>query len=146
MNKQQYSKMVKELSPSSPLLTDMLKAFVAGGAVCVLGELLLNFYMTMNLSEISASTFVSITLIFLAQLFTGFGLYEKAAKHIGAGLSVPISGFANAVVSPAIEYHTEGLILGLGAKLFTISGPVIVYGTVASFVAGIFYYIKELIF
>ncbi len=141
MNKHQYSKLVSKYSPKSPLFKDMLKAFLSGGTVCFFGEALRQLYLSMGLEKTLASTWVSISLIILAQTFTGPGIYEKIAKHAGAGLSVPITGFANAVVSPAIEYHSEGLILGLGAKLFTISGPVIVYGTAASVAAGLVYYI-----
>ena len=145
MNKNKYNKKVQELSPSSPLLKDMLNAFLFGGSVCLFGEILRNLYLYFGMDKLSASTTVSISLIILAQFFTGLGLYEKAAKHAGAGFSVPITGFANAMVSPAMEYHTEGLILGIGAKLFTLAGPVIVYGTAASVVAGIIVYFKELL-
>ena len=143
MNKPQYNKLVSKYSPKSPLPKDILKAFLFGGSVCVLGECLRLIFLSMNLEKTIASTWASICLVVLAQAFTGPGLYEKIAKHAGAGLSVPITGFANAVVSPAIEYHSEGLILGIGAKLFTISGPVIVYGTAASVAAGLIYYIFD---
>lgn len=141
MNKQGYNKMVSDYSPKSPIFRDMLKAFLAGGTVCLLGEALRQFYLSLGAETVIASTWVSITLIIITQLLTGPGFYEKIAKHAGAGLSVPITGFANAVVSPAIEYHSEGLILGLGTKLFTISGPVIVYGVTASVTAGFIYYV-----
>ena len=145
MDKQTYGRMVKDLSPSSPITMDIIKAFFAGGAICTVGEILRNIFLSNGLSKDSASTWVSITLIFTAQLLTGLGLFDKFAKHAGAGASVPITGFANAVVSPAMEYHTEGLVMGLGAKLFTIAGPVIVYGTGASVLAGLLYYFKEVI-
>lgn len=140
MDKSEYGKLVEKYSPKSPLLSDMLKAFLIGGLVCLIGELLRNLYLFWGADKLIASTWVSITLVVLAQLLTGPGYYEKIAKHAGAGLSVPITGFANSVVSPAIEYHTEGLVLGLGAKLFTLSGPVILYGTSASVAAGLIYY------
>lgn len=140
MDKSEYGKLVEKYSPKSPLLSDMLKAFLIGGLVCLIGELLRNLYLFWGADKLIASTWVSITLVVLAQLLTGPGYYEKIAKHAGAGLSVPITGFANSVVSPAIEYHTEGLVLGLGAKLFTLSGPVILYGTAASVAAGFIYY------
>ena len=145
MNKPQYNKLVSKYSPKSPLAKDILKAFLFGGSVCLLGEILRRFYLSFDLEKTVASTWASISLIVLAQLLSGPGIYEKIAKHAGAGLSVPITGFANAVVSPAIEYHSEGLILGLGAKLFTISGPVIVYGTAASVAAGLIYYLFNVI-
>lgn len=143
MDKQAYGQLVKELSPSSPVTLDIVKAFFAGGAICTVGELLRNIFLSYGMPEKSAATWVSITLIVTAQLLTGLGIFDKFAKHAGAGASVPITGFANAVVSPAMEYHTEGLVMGLGAKLFTIAGPVIVYGTAASVLAGLLYYIKE---
>ena len=141
MNKPEYNKMVSDYSPKSPLFKDMLKAFLFGGTVCLLGEAFRKLYLSMGMETVIASTWVSITLIVIAQLLTGPGFFEKIARHAGAGLSVPITGFANAVVSPAIEYHSEGLVLGLGAKLFTISGPVIVYGVTASAAAGLIYYV-----
>ncbi len=143
MDKKTYSAMVKELSPSSPISMDIVKAFFGGGAICLFGEILRTFYIMKGVDSKSALTWVAITLILTAQILTGLGIYDKAAKHLGAGANVPITGFANAVVSPAMEYHTEGLILGLGAKLFTIAGPVIVYGTAASVLAGLLYYFKE---
>ena len=143
MDKKTYGVMVKELSPSSPAAADILKAFFGGGAVCLFGEVLRTFYIMRGIDKKSALTWVAITLIVIAQVFTGLGIYDKAAKHLGAGASVPITGFANAVVSPAMEYHTEGLVTGLGAKLFTVAGPVIVYGTAASVLAGLLYYFKE---
>ncbi|MDP4117978.1 MAG: SpoVA/SpoVAEb family sporulation membrane protein [Bacillota bacterium] len=146
MNNEQYGGLVDKLSPPSPIWIDIIWAFFVGGAICTLGEALSNLFLYLNLPKLVAASYVSIILIFFAQLFTGMGLFEKLAKRAGAGCSVPITGFANAVVSPAIEYHTEGLVLGIGAKLFTIAGPVIVYGTAASVLAGIIYYIKELFF
>jgi len=143
MNKNRYNKLVSTHSPKSPLIKDMFNAFIFGGGVCLIGELLRNLYLSMDMEQITASTWTSITLIAVAQLLTGFAVFEKIAKYAGAGLSVPITGFANAVVSPAIEYHSEGLITGLGAKLFTISGPVIVYGTVASVISGLIYFIYD---
>ena len=142
MDKKTYGALVKELCPPSPVSADIVKAFFGGGAVCLFGEILRTFYIMKGLDKKSALTWVAITLILISQLLTGLGIYDKAAKHLGAGASVPITGFANAVVSPAMEYHTEGLVLGLGAKLFTVAGPVIVYGTAASVLAGLLYYFK----
>ena len=115
-------------------------AFLIGGLICVLGQALIFLYQYWGLSTEKASSLASITLVLLSALATGFGIYDKLAKHAGAGTLVPITGFANAVVSPALEFKSEGLILGLGAKLFTIAGPVIVYGVAASVLYGLIYY------
>ncbi len=140
----EYSKMVEKASGPSPIIKDTVRAFFVGGGICVLGQLLLTVYMSLFEDEQSAKTLVSVTLIFVAAVLTGFGVFDKIAKFSGAGTLVPITGFANSMVSPAIEYKTEGFILGVGAKMFTIAGPVIVYGTVASVVYGIIYWITTL--
>lgn len=141
MTKEQYNEYVKEKTPNSPLVKNCICAFIIGGIICTVGQALFNFYEMFDLDEASTSTAVSITLIFLSALLTGLDVYGKIAKHAGAGTIVPITGFANAVVSPALEAKTEGYVLGVGAKLFTIAGPVILYGTFSSFIAGIIYYI-----
>ncbi|MCI8601927.1 MAG: stage V sporulation protein AC [Oscillospiraceae bacterium] len=133
----QYSAMAKEAVPPSPSFKNIPLAFLIGGLICMLGQGLLNLYQYWGLTLDRASGFVSITLIFLSALFTGLGCYDNIARHAGAGTLVPITGFANSVVAPALEFKSEGLILGLGAKLFIISGPVIVYGLAASWVYGI---------
>ena len=143
IQKKNYSEMVKQSSPSSPVVKDSVKAFLVGGGICTLGQLLQELYLY-ALPEESAKTLVSVTLIFLSAFLTALGIFDKVAKHAGAGTLVPITGFANAVVSPAIEYKAEGFILGVGAKMFTIAGPVIVYGTVASVVYGVIYWICSL--
>ena len=140
VNQQQYSEMTKKASPPSKSWINIPKAFVIGGLICGIGQLLLDWYKSMNMSEKNAALLTSATLVFLSALLTGLKLYEKIAKHGGAGTLVPITGFANAVVSPAIEFKSEGLILGLGAKIFAIAGPVILYGTLASVIYGIIYY------
>ena len=116
---------------------NMIWAFCVGGAICAAGQGLLNLYQNAGLNEEAAGTATSVTLIFLAAIFTGLGLFDRLAKHAGAGTLVPITGFANAVVSPALEYKSEGFITGTAVKMFTIAGPVIVYGTLASVVYGI---------
>lgn len=141
MTKEQYNEYVKEKTPNSPLVKNCICAFIIGGIICTVGQALFNFYEMFDLDEASTSTAVSITLIFLSALLTGLDVYGKIAKHAGAGTIVPITGFANAVVSPALEAKTEGYVLGVGAKLFTIAGPVILYGTFSSFIAGFIYYI-----
>ncbi len=116
-------------------------AFLVGGSICTIGEAFLNIYGMMGLSQEDAGALTSMTLIFLSALFTGLKLYDRLAQHGGAGSLVPITGFANAVVSPALDFKTEGFVLGLGAKMFVIAGPVIVYGISASIIYGIIYYI-----
>lgn len=138
---EEYSKMTKKLSPPSSKIKDFILAFVVGGLICTLGQLLTEFYKNFDLPEKTVKMAVPVTLIFIAALLTGLKLFNKIAKHAGAGTLVPITGFANAVVSPAIEFKNEGFILGVGAKMFAIAGPVIVYGVVASVVYGIIYWI-----
>jgi len=141
ISNEQYSEMSKEASPKSKGWIDIPKAFIIGGAICCLGELFLKWFERAGFSEKNAALFVSITLIFISALLTGLKLYEKIAKHGGAGTLVPITGFANSVVSPALEFKSEGFILGLGAKIFIIAGPVILYGTVASVIYGLIYFL-----
>ena len=140
MTEKQYGKLVQEYSPKSPIGKDCLLAFVIGGAICTLGQVLFNLYIR-HISEDAAGTAVSMTLVALSALLTGLSLYDNIAKHAGAGTLVPITGFANAIASPAIEFKTEGFILGVGAKMFTIAGPVIVYGVGASVVYGLIYWL-----
>lgn len=140
VTKKEYSEMSKKASPNSRSWVNVPVAFLIGGAICTLGEIFLNIFTKLGFEKESAGAWASIILVFLSALFTGLGLYEKLAKHAGAGTLVPITGFANAVVSPAIESKTEGFILGVGAKIFTIAGPVILYGTAASVIYGIIYY------
>lgn len=137
ISKTDYQKMVEKKSPSSKTLKNSIKAFLIGGTICLIGQCFLSFYETLNLSEEMTGAATSISMIFLGVLLTGLDIYPKIAKHGGAGTLVPITGFANAVSAPAIESKTEGFILGVGAKIFTIAGPVILYGTLASFLAGI---------
>ena len=138
--KQQYSEMVKQASPNSPIVTDCVKAFISGGIICTIGQLLLNFYTGMDIAEKDAALWVSITLIGLSALLTALGIYEKLGKFRGAGTIVPITGFANSVVSPAIEFKKEGMVFGMAAKMFIVAGPVIVYGTLTSMLVGFIYY------
>lgn len=145
VSKQEYSKMTEKASPNSPIFLDCVKAFLFGGGFCVIGQILLNLYKSAGLDKDTASSVVSITLVFFGALLTALGWYEKIAKHAGAGSLVPITGFANSVVAPAIEFKSEGYVLGLGAKMFIIAGPVIVYGTLASVIYGLIYYLIKLI-
>ncbi len=141
----EYSNLTKKLSPPSPKIKDMAWAFCVGGFICVIGQLLMEFYKTVcGLDEEMTKMLIPVTLIFIAAVLTGLKLFDKIAKRAGAGTLVPITGFANAVVSPAIEFKSEGWVLGMGAKIFTIAGPVIAYGTIASVVYGIIYWIYKL--
>ena len=139
-----YQKMVKKASPPSPNVKNFIWAYTVGGLICVIGQLFTEMYTYFDLPEKSVKTAVPVTLIFIASLLTGIGIFDKIAKHAGAGTIVPITGFSNAVTSPAIEFKSEGLVLGTAAKMFTIAGPVIVYGTVASVVYGVIYWVTTL--
>lgn len=140
----QYSELTKKLSPPSPKLKDFIWAYCVGGFICVIGQLLTELYESMNLSEKVVKGLVPCTLIFIAALLTGLKVFHKIAKRAGAGTLVPITGFSNAMVSPAIEFKSEGWVLGLGANLFKIAGPVIAYGTLASVIYGVIYWITTL--
>ena len=144
MTEREYKKLVDSMSPKSPMWRDCLNAFWIGGLICVLGQLAMNGYLALGLQEKKASTAVSMSLVALSALLTGLSLYDNIAKHAGAGTLVPITGFANAIAAPAVEFKTEGFILGVGAKMFTIAGPVIVYGVSASVVYGVIYWIMAL--
>ena len=141
MTEKQYARLVKQASPNSPTGKNCLFAFLIGGSICCLGQLLLNWYTSLGMAQQEASTTVSVTLVFMSALLTGLSLYDNIAKYAGAGTLVPITGFANAISSAAIEFKTEGFILGVGAKIFTIAGPVIVYGVSASVIYGLIYWI-----
>lgn len=140
----EYDQMVKKASPNTKSYKTIPYAFLIGGLICVIGQLLLELFLYLDLSKSIATTFVSISLIFLSALLTGLNVYDNIARYGGAGTLVPITGFANAVVSPALEFKSEGYVLGLGAKMFVIAGPVIVYGTLASVLYGIIVYIFKL--
>lgn len=141
MNDKQYARLVKDKSPKSPIARDCLFAFGIGGLICTLGQFLLNRYSAMGLGRQDAAAWVSITLVGLSALLTGLSVYDDIAKYAGAGTLVPITGFSNAVAASAVEFQTEGFILGVGAKMFTIAGPVIVYGLSASVVYGVIYWL-----
>ena len=142
VNKQTYDKMTKKASPPSPKFKDCTLAFLIGGFICTIGETLSYIYTEYcSLKPDTVKMLVPVTLITIAAILTGFGIFEKIAKYAGAGTLVPITGFSNAVVSPAVEFKSEGFVLGVGAKMFTIAGPVILYGTVASVIYGIIYWL-----
>jgi len=141
----EYDLLTKKVSPNTKYYKTLPMAFIIGGLICTVGQAFSNLYTYLGMGETEAGTMTSVTLVFLSALFTGFGLYGRLAKIGGAGTLVPITGFANAVVSPALEFKTEGYILGVGAKIFIIAGPVIVYGLAASALYGVILYISRLI-
>ena len=137
MSKKEYNRYVARLAQKSPLGKDLLRSFLVGGLICVIGQLILNGFTALDLSEQDAAAATSVSLVFLSAVLTGLSVYDDLAKIAGAGTLVPITGFANAVVSPAIEFKAEGFVTGMAAKMFIIAGPVIVYGTVASVLYGV---------
>ena len=144
LSKREYAQLVKEMSPNSPFWKDVLLAFLIGGTICTIGQAVMNGFSAMGLDEQNAGTATSITMVFFSAVLTALSLYDNIAKHAGAGTLVPITGFANAVVSPAVEFKSEGFILGVGAKIFVIAGPVIVYGVAASVMYGVILWIAML--
>ena len=137
MSKKEYNRYVARLAQKSPLGKDLLRSFLVGCLICVIGQLILNGFTALDLSEQDAAAATSVSLVFLSAVLTGLSVYDDIAKFAGAGTLVPITGFANAVVSPAIEFKAEGFVTGMAAKMFIIAGPVIVYGTVASVLYGL---------
>ena len=144
MTEREYGKLVKEMAPKSPIVKDCILAFLVGGLICLLGQLAMTGYTALGLEKQDASTAVSMSLVALSALLTGLSLYDDIAKHAGAGTLVPITGFANAISAPAVEFKTEGFVLGVAAKMFTIAGPVIVYGISAGALYGLIYWITTL--
>lgn len=140
LSEKEYGKLVDRLAPKSKTLRNCIWAFCVGGAICALGQAFLNLYQYLGLEKQAAGTLTSVTLVFLSALFTGLALYDDLAKHAGAGTLVPITGFANSVAAPAVEFKTEGFITGLAVKMFTIAGPVLVYGLAASVIYGVIYW------
>ena len=146
MTDKEYQKLVDEISPKSPIGKDCLGAFMVGGIICVIGQFFINFYTKLGLDKDAAGTAASMTLVVISATLTGLSLYDNIAKFAGAGTLVPITGFANSIAAPAVEFKTEGFILGLGAKMFTIAGPVIVYGVSTSVLYGLIYWLSVTIF
>jgi len=141
ISKKDYAELTKKRSPNTKLPITLTKAFLIGGIICTVGQGFKHLYSALGFDKLDAGALTSMSLIFLSALLTGLKIYDKIAKHGGAGTLVPITGFANAVVAPALEYKTEGYVLGIGAKMFTIAGPVILYGVTASVIYGIMLYI-----
>lgn len=145
MTQKQYGRLVKEMSPKSPIWRDCLLSFLIGGGICLLGQVFMNFYTGIELSKEDAATATSMSLVAISALLTGLSLYDDIAKYAGAGTLVPITGFANSIAAPAVEFKTEGFILGVGARMFTIAGPVIVYGLCAGVLYGLIYWITTIL-
>lgn len=145
MDQSTYKEYAKSRAKRSPLLCDCLWAFTVGGGICTLAEIFYRIYLYFGMAENHVRILTPITMVTIAAVLTGLGLFDKIAKHAGAGTLVPITGFANAVVSPAIDNRAEGMVLGVGAKMFLIAGPVIVYGTLASVLWGIIYFILRML-
>lgn len=143
ISNKKYDEMVKKASPPSPVLRNCLWAFGVGGAICCIGEVLFKLYGMFGMDTVETRTMVSVTLIVIAAILTGIGIFDKIAKYAGAGTVVPITGFANSVVAPALEHKSEGFVMGTGANIFKVSGPVIAYGIFASTVFGLVYYIVQ---
>ena len=141
MNLNEKKTLIEKYSPGSTLFKNSLMAFFFGGLICLIGELLLGLYGWLGADEKSASMLVTVTLILIAALLTGLGLFDRIARHAGAGTLVPVTGFANAVVSEAMDAKNEGYVLGVGAKIYTVAGPVILYGILSGVVYGVIYYL-----
>jgi len=143
LTKQEYQKYVDKKSPNSKLFRNIFRAFVVGGLICTIGQFFFNIYKSRGLDADAATSLTVMTMIFLGALFTGLNIYDELGRYAGAGSIVPITGFANSIVSPAMEYKSEGYILGVGSKMFLIAGPVIVYGVSVSVVAGFIHYLLK---
>lgn len=146
INKEEYQKYVKKTSPKSPILKNCILAFLFGGGICVIGQLLFDLYTNItDYDRDGVSALVTVTVIFVAALLTGIGVFDNIAKYAGAGTLVPVTGFANSVVSPAIDTKAEGLILGVGAKIFTVAGPVILYGILSGAIYGVILWLMQVL-
>jgi len=142
----EYNELISQKAQKSPILRNALAAFVVGGLICVLGQFITNQMLNLGMDKESASTITSITLIFIAAFLTSINLFSRFGKFAGAGATVPITGFSNSIVAPAIEYKSEGYILGLGANMFKVAGPVLVYGISSSIILGTIYYLLNFVF
>lgn len=137
---EEYQQIINKIKPKPPLIKNIFMAFIVGGLICTLGQLITNYFLSLGLEKLDAGSATSAVLVFLAALLTGLGIYDSIGKYAGAGSIVPITGFANSMVAPALEFKKEGYILGVGSKLFTIAGPVLVFGIVISWIIGIIYF------
>ena len=137
---EQYKTLTQQFTPKPTIVKNVVRAFVVGGIICAIGQVIINLYVTFGLARIEASTAATATMIFIGALLTGLGIYDEIGKFGGAGSIVPVTGFSNSIVSPAMEFKREGYVLGVGAKMFTIAGPVLVYGIATSIVVGFVYF------
>lgn len=137
----QYRQMVSKTKPKQPVVRNVFGAFIIGGAICTFGQALLNFYKSFGLVKADAGAATSATLVFIAAILTGLGVYDSIAKYAGAGTIVPITGFANSIVAPALEFRREGMVFGVGQKIFSLAGPVLAFGFVSSWLVGLIYYL-----
>ncbi|MDR3542590.1 MAG: stage V sporulation protein AC [Desulfosporosinus sp.] len=137
---EQYKSLAQEFTPKPTVVKNVVRAFVVGGIICAIGQIFINLFVTLGLARLEASTAATATMIFLGALLTGLGIYDEIGKFGGAGSIVPVTGFANSIVAPAMEFKREGYVLGVGAKLFTVAGPVLVYGIATSIVVGVVYF------
>lgn len=140
INAQDYKNLTKSLTPKPTILKNIIWAFLVGGIICAIGQIIINFLVLFGLARTEASVATTAIMIFLGALLTGLGVYDNIGKYAGAGSVVPVTGFANSIVSPALEYKREGYVMGVGARLFTIAGPVLVYGIATSIVVGVIYF------
>ncbi len=138
-----YQQMVQKTKPKPPVVRNCFGAFVIGGAICAFGQAILNLFVSLGLDKKAAAASTSATLVLIAAVLTGIGVYDSIAKYAGAGTIVPITGFANSIVAPALEYRREGLVLGTGARIFTLAGPVLTFGFVTSWLIGLIYYLLK---
>lgn len=143
VKQQQYQNEVDKLTPKPPLFKNICWAFVVGGLICTLGQFITDYFSMIGFGKKEASNYATVVLVFLGAFFTGLGVYDELGKRAGAGSVVPITGFANSIVAPAMEFKREGYVFGIGAKMFVIAGPVLVYGMVTSFIIGLIYWIRQ---
>ncbi|AET66748.1 stage V sporulation protein AC [Desulfosporosinus orientis DSM 765] len=139
-----YQKLSQQYTPKPTIMKNVILAFIVGGIICSIGQIFINIFKTLGLAQVEASTAATATMIFLGALLTGLGVYDQIGKFAGAGSIVPVTGFANSIVAPAMEFRREGYVMGVGAKLFTVAGPVLVYGIATSIVVGVAYYLLHL--
>ncbi len=144
MTKEEYSQYVDSKAKKSPILKNLILAFISGGIICIIGQIIADIAMHYGIAKTEASAICSVILIFIGAFLTSINVYSKIGKYCGAGSAVPITGFSNSIVSPAIEFKTEGYVLGLGANMFKVAGPVLVYGITASFIYGIIYWLLKI--
>ena len=142
LKEQQYQDKVAKITPKPPILKNICWAFCVGGLICIMGQMMIDYFVAFGLDAKSASASTTVVLVFLGAFFTGIGVYDELGKRAGAGSVIPITGFANSVVAPAMEFKREGYVFGIGAKMFVIAGPVLVYGMVTAFIIGFIYWLR----